>query len=155
MNKNGFEIIDYIDYENHSTIYHTKKNNNINNNLITNLKIQNYCNDFFNLITEYNLFIEKCNLIINDNLNKQIFIFGASSFTQLLLYFGLHKNVQGILDNSKEKQDKYFYGYNLKIYSPEILLNNDNFVVILKNGYYTNEIFLQIKKINSNIIIIK
>jgi 2-polyprenyl-3-methyl-5-hydroxy-6-metoxy-1,4-benzoquinol methylase len=155
LNNNGFEIIEIIDYENHSTIYHTKKNNAIKKELLINFKINNYYDNFFNLISEYNLFIEKCNIIINDNLNKDIYIFGASYNTQTLLFFGLNKNIKGILDNCKEKQNKYFYGTKLKIYSPEILSSNDNAIVILKNGYYTNEIFLQIKKINYNIIVVK
>jgi predicted SAM-dependent methyltransferase len=152
LNKNGFEIIEIIDYENHSTIYHTKKNNI--KNKINEFKIQNYYNNFFNLFNEYNLFIEKCNLIINNNLNKDIFIFGASYNTQILLFFGLNKNIKGILDNCREKQNKYFYGTQLIVYSPDILLHNDDAIVILKNGYYSNEIFSQIKKINYNIDII-
>jgi hypothetical protein len=45
------------------------------------------------------------------------------------------------------------YGYNLQIFSPEVLVNN-NCIVILKNGYYSNEIKEQIKNININTIII-
>jgi predicted SAM-dependent methyltransferase len=153
LNKNGFEIVEIIDYENHSTIYHTKKNNNIKPHSIIDFKIKNYYNNFFNLLSEYKLFVENCNSIINNNSNKEIYIFGASYNTQTLLFFGLNNNIKGILDNCKEKQNKYFYGTELKIYSPEILSNNDNAIVILKNGYYVNEILVQIKEINSNVII--
>jgi predicted SAM-dependent methyltransferase len=154
LNNNGFEIIEIIDHENHSTIYHTKKNNNIKNINTNNFIIKNYYNDFFNLINEYTYFTDKCNSIINDNSNKDIFIFGASYNTQILLFFGINKNIKGILDNCKEKQNKYLYGTKLKIYSPEILINSENSIVILKNGYYSDEIFIQIRKLNSNIIII-
>jgi predicted SAM-dependent methyltransferase len=153
LNTNGFEIIEIIDYENHSTIYHVKKQKN-NIYSIENFKITNYSNAFCSLIDEYRLFTDKCNLVINNNIHKDIFIFGASNNTQMLLFCGLDKEkFKGILDNCKEKQNKYFYGTKLKIYNPEILINNDA-VVILKNGYYTEEICAQIKKINDNLIIV-
>jgi 2-polyprenyl-3-methyl-5-hydroxy-6-metoxy-1,4-benzoquinol methylase len=153
LKKNGFEIIKIIEYENHSTIYHTKKNNANTLELKNDFEITNYRDHFFRIITEYKSFIEKCNALINCNINKDIYIFGASYNTQTLLFFGLNNNIKGVLDNCKEKQNKYFYGTKLKIYSPEILSNNDNAIVILKNGYYTNEIFIQIQKINPNITI--
>lgn len=153
LNKNGFEIIDIIDYENHSTIYHTKKVS-YSNELTFEVKISNYYNEFFQLINTYNVFVEKCNTLISDNLEKDIFIFGASYNTQTLLFFGLNNNITGILDNCKEKQNKYLYGTQLIIYDPEVLVNNDNAIVILKNGYYTNEIILQFKNTNNNICII-
>jgi len=42
----------------------------------------------------------------------------------------------------------------LKIYSPEIIMNNDS-IVILKNGYYCDEIKKQLLCINPNTIIIE
>jgi 2-polyprenyl-3-methyl-5-hydroxy-6-metoxy-1,4-benzoquinol methylase len=151
LNTNGFEIIEIIDYENHSTIYHTKK---ITHKIENNIEIPNYHDKFVNLIDEYKFFIDKCNLIISNNTNKDIFIFGASYNTQILLFFGIDKTkIKGILDNCKEKQNKYLYGTKIKIYSPEILIERDA-IVILKNGYYTEEINLQLKKLNDKILII-
>ena len=147
LNKNGFEIIEIIDFENHSTIYHTKKTKP----LLNQIKIQDYSGIFFGLMDEYKLFIETCNRTIQQN--KEVYIFGASYNTQTLLFFGLNQKIKGILDNCKEKWGKYFYGTSLKIFSPEVL--NDDSVVILKNGYYSNEIYLQIKEINPNIFIIR
>jgi len=150
LNKNGFQIIKIVDYEAHSTIYHTKKILEIN---IPLFKIKDYFEQFYKVIDDYKVFVENCNKIINNNLNKDIFIFCASYNTQTLLFFGLNNNITGILDNCKEKQNKYLYGTNLKIYSPDILINNDA-IVILKNGYYVNEIISQIKTLNNNVIII-
>ena len=102
----------------------------------------------------YSLFHYVCIKIINENINKEVYIFSASYNTQYLLAFGLNNvYINGILDNCKDKHDKYLYGYNLKIYDPEVLKNNDA-IVICNSGYYMNEIIEQIKNINTNIIII-
>ena len=102
----------------------------------------------------YQLFINKCNNIIK-NTNKNVYIFGASYNTQFLLSLGINSNkIKGILDNSNEKQNKFFYGYDIPIYSPEILKNDNNCIIILKNGFYTNEIIEQILSISKNIEII-
>ena len=62
-------------------------------------------------------------------------------------------NIFGILDNCIEKQNKYLYGYDILIKSPNILKNEDS-IVILKNGVYSNEIYDQIININKNTYII-
>ena len=150
LNKNGFIILDIIDFENHSTIYHVKKNNII----IKNFKIINYYDDFFNQINDFKLFINNCNSIIS-NSNAEIYIFGVCCNSQFLLSLGLNiKYIKGILDNCEEKQNNYFYGTNLLIYDPKILANK-NSIVILKTGYYINEISSQIKTINENTIILQ
>ena len=154
LKKNNFEIIEIIDYEKHSTLYHCKKiidkNNSMDNNKFT---ITNYYDNFKKSITIYNEFVEKCNNIIK-NTNKDVYIFGASYNTQLLISFGLEmKNVKGFLDNCKGKQEKFLHGYNLKIYDPSIIKNKEC-IIILKNGYYTNEILKQIYELNVNIEVI-
>ena len=63
------------------------------------------------------------------------------------------ENIKGILDNCKEKQNKFLYGFNLKIYDTNIITNK-NCIIILKNGYYVNEILKQIKSLNVNTEII-
>jgi hypothetical protein len=117
---------------------------------------QNYIYNilFKETLEKYFLFVEKCKKIIEENKYHKIYIFGASYNSQYILSFGLNNNkIDGIIDNCKEKQGKYLYGYNLQIFSPEVLVNN-NCIVILKNGYYSNEIKEQIKNININTIII-
>jgi predicted SAM-dependent methyltransferase len=153
LNKNNFEIIKIIDYEKHSTIYHCKKiiGNNIynNTNITNNFTITNYYDNFEKSIVVYNEFLEKCNNIII-NTNKDVYIFGASYNNQLLISFGLDmRNVKGFLDNCKEKQGKFLHGYDVKIYDPNIIKNKDC-IIILKNGYYTNEILKQIYELNVN-----
>jgi hypothetical protein len=88
------------------------------------------------------------------NQYKNIYIFGAYYNTQILLAMGLNDiNIFGILDNCIEKQNKYLYGYNILIKSPNILKNEDS-IVILKNGVYSKEIYDQIININKNTYII-
>jgi SAM-dependent methyltransferase len=150
LEKNGFGIINILNYENHSLIFHAKKNKV---NSIINIKINNYYEMFFTIIDEYKLFIKNCNTFIDNNSSKTFFLFGASYNSQFLLTLGLNGNkLKGILDNSKEKQNKYLYGTDLKIYSPDVLIKDC--VVILKNGYYVKEIYEQIKKIDEDIVII-
>lgn len=146
LNNNNFEIIEIIDYENHSTLYHCKKNNAFSQNI---KPITDYYDTFINSIDVYNNFVKKINnYIINST--KDIYIFGASYNTQFLISFGLElKNLKGILDNCKEKQGKFLYGYNLKIYDPNVIINN-NCIVIVKNGYYSKEIIKQINDLNKN-----
>ena len=155
LNKNNFEVIEIIDYENHSTIYHCKKNKERNKLIYDdNVKFTNYYDSFMESIDIFTNFVKKCNDIILNNTDKDVYIFGASYNTQYLLALGTNtNNIKGILDNCKEKQNKYFYGYDLLIQSPEIIKSKEC-IVILKNGYYVNEIKDQLLSINKNTIII-
>jgi len=82
-------------------------------------------------------------------------VFGASYNTQMLFVLGLDlKNIKGILDNCKEKYNKYFYGYDLKIFEPLSILTKKDCIIIIKNGNYVDEIKTQILSINKNTEII-
>uniref|UniRef100_A0A6C0K3F0 C-methyltransferase domain-containing protein n=1 Tax=viral metagenome TaxID=1070528 RepID=A0A6C0K3F0_9ZZZZ len=151
LRANGFDIIDIIDYENHSILFHARKNTT---SLYGETIIHNFYDSFFITLNKYNEFVNTCNEIIK-GADKKVYLFGASYNTQFLLALGLHEEkIDGILDNSTDKQNKYLYGYDLKIYSPEIIMNNDS-IVILKNGYYCDEIKKQLLCINPNTIIIE
>jgi 2-polyprenyl-3-methyl-5-hydroxy-6-metoxy-1,4-benzoquinol methylase len=154
LNNNKFEII-YIDYyENHSIFFYVKKNKNITS--VERIPKINNIDKFFDNINHYNNFILNCIEEINKfKDNKYIYIFGASYNTQILLSMGLitNINITAILDNCVEKQNKYFYGFNILIKSPDILKDNDS-IVILKNGVYSTEIYSQIMNINKNTHII-
>ncbi len=151
LKKNNFKIVNILNYTNHSVIFHVKKEKNTE--LIDFIEIKNYNTLFFKLLDEYKLFIYKCNLHIENKNDNKIYIFGASYITQLLLLLGLKiDSIDGIIDNAKEKQNKFFYGLNLIIYDLNILNNND--IIIVKNGYYSEEIICQINNLNLNITII-
>jgi SAM-dependent methyltransferase len=147
LNNNGFKIINIIDYKDHSTIYHVIKSKDIENQSLK--MITNYYDCFHNSICNFTTYITLCNDIIT-NTDKKVYIFGASYNTQLLLSKLSNNKISGILDNCKTKHNKYLYGYNLKIYDPEIVKYEDC-IVILKNGYYKDEIRLQLNELNTNI----
>jgi len=152
LTKNNFEIVEIIDYKQHSTLYHCRKKTN-QYWIPRKHQIINKYETFMQTNKVYEAFAEKCNERIA-NSNKEVYIFGASYNTQFLICFGIRVDkIKGILDNSKEKQGKYLYGYELQIYDPNVLKNSDC-IVILKNGYYLNEVFEQIMGINPNTEII-
>lgn len=152
LKKNNFIVVDIINYESHSVIYHCKKSIRPSCNL-TSHKIENYKESFLNKIKLFREFVDGCNIKISTT-DKDVYIFSASYNSQFLISFGLNINrIKGILDNCKEKQGKYLYGYQLKTFYPSILYNNDC-IVILKNGCYMNEVLNQIISINSNTEII-
>ena len=151
LKKHGFEIVEIIDYLNHSTIYHVKKTKQLNTLLniacSDDLHITDYFQKFMTGINKYKLFIDDCNLIIC-NTNKPVYIFAASYNTQILLSMGIEiKYLKGILDNAKDKENTYLYGFELLVYSPDVIINNDS-IVILKNSFYGDEIKEQLLTLN-------
>jgi hypothetical protein len=95
-------------------------------------------------------FIHSCKCYFEN----EIYLFGASYNTQFLLAFGLSEyKIVGILDNCKEKQGKYLYGYDLQIFDPAVV-KDKNCVVVVKNGYYSKEIIEQLYVINPLLIIV-
>jgi SAM-dependent methyltransferase len=151
LESNGFKVLDIYDYLSHSTLYHAKKINKTNQfNLVP---INNFKNLFIETLDNYINFINNTNNIIISS-NLPVYIFGASYNSQIILALGININkIVGILDNCIDKHNKYLYGYNLKIYNPQIL-KDINSIVILKNGYYIDEIKSQILDINPNTIIL-
>lgn len=155
MESNGFEIINIFYYTNHSVFYHCKKINDFNNNLlVNNINLDLDLESFYDNIDNYKKLIIHSNNLI-ENTDKKVYIFSASYTTQFILSLGLNINkIYGIIDNSKEKQNKYLFGFPLKIYSPDVLKDNDC-IVILKNLFYSEEIKKQIISINPNTLIIE
>ena len=152
LKENGFELIEIIDYENHSTIYRAKKTCLTHSSPI--IPIIDYQSVFFDLIHRYEEFIENCNNIIQ-NTKKEVYIFGASYNTQILLSIGIHcHKINGILDNCMDKHRKYLYGSSLMITSPDEIVGKDC-IVILKNGYYVSEIRDQLLELNPNVTILQ
>ena len=100
---------------------------------------------------QYHLYdiISACESILDD-IEDNVYLFGAHVFSQTLLNFGIDENsIVSILDNDTKKQGKRLYGTNLTIQSPEVLRDVDSPTVILRAGVYTEEIKDQILNINS------
>lgn len=150
LNKNGFKIIKILEYKNHSHIYHIKKSDTIKYDKIF---ITDYKNLLYETLNKYKIIIDYYNNVIN-NSNIDVYIHGASYNTQFLLSMGLNcQKIIGIIDNSIEKHNKFFYGFDIKIYNPEII-KNKKIILIIPENLYQKEIKEQMININNSLIII-
>ena len=146
LKRNGFKILSVYDYEHHSILYHVQK---CMPSMVDLVPITNYRGLFLESIEEWKGIVR----LVDDSMDT--YIFGASYNSQYLLALGMsERNIKGILDNCKEKQGKYLYGYSLMIYPPSVICGK-KCCVIVKNGYYSNEIIEQILQLNPHVIIIK
>ena len=60
------------------------------------------------------------------------------------------EDILGVLDNDKNKIGKFLYGFDLRVFNPEILNKYENPHVYMRIGAYSKEIRNQILKINKN-----
>lgn len=152
LQKYGFLILEKQYYKDHSIFYATEKTD-----IGTTIKLKNKFNAYKKLFLDFvDYHIRLVNQLNNEiiQFNGPIYLFGAHIFSQYLLNFGLHTDkITAVLDNSQLKRGKRLYGTNLQVYSPEILRNQERVGVILKVANYRDEILLQLKKINSKIVI--
>lgn len=157
LGKIGFKILKKYYYgKYHSIFFKTikieKKNKNISKNIIKsdfskNLRI------FRDLSNNWKKDVNKINKTIL--MKKNIFLFGAHIFSQILIMNGLNiQNIVGILDNDDDKQGEYLYGTNLKVFDPKILQKYINPIIILRTGAYNKEIKKQINFINNSTVFI-
>ncbi|EAJ6452973.1 SAM-dependent methyltransferase, partial [Campylobacter lari] len=148
LNRNQFKIIEKKYFTEHSIFYCCKKDISIDCNKLV-LKNE-YCENkklFENMQKFYKDKIIDLNSKMKDY--DEVYLFGAHIFSQYLIYRGLNTdNICGILDNNINKHNKRLYGTNLQVYSPRILANKKNKVLVILNaGIYNEEIR---KKIEEN-----
>jgi len=74
-----------------------------------------------------------------------IYLWPSSAHSLYLCYYGLdYSKINFLVDNSPDKIDKYFYGYNLKcIAMKEILNTSVPSLLILHGGCFNNEIHIE------------
>lgn len=152
----GYKLVDKESYINHSIFYCYEK---IDKPINTSLPNEHFYNKnkkaYLDLVKFYKDEVAVYNNQINNHVGE-VYLFGGHIFSQFLLYLGLHEEkITSILDNSKQKQNKRLYGFNLNIYNPEVIKNSKSPLVILKVGQYFNEIKNQLLKINPNVKIVK
>jgi len=76
-----------------------------------------------------------------EKMDHPIYLFGAHVFAQYLIACGLKtEKIISLLDNDPNKQGKRLYGTGLIVQSPKILRDIDRPCVILKAGFYNQEI---------------
>ena len=146
----GFVINEKNKYKDHSNFIVAEKKQKKINISIPN-KYYEYKSLYLNFISYNEKLVEKLNLKIK-NTRKPVFLFGAHIFATYLFSFGLDKSLAGILDNSKLKQNRRFYGTDFIVSSPLILKELGEVNVILKAGLYNDEIKKDIlENINPNV----
>lgn len=155
-----FKIIDVEFYENHSIFFKVKKSQLKTNHqqMINSFRFDyNLKDKFKENLMYYDNCIYKWVAYVNHKKNKKmknIYLFGASYNNHLLLHkIDNRLNIKGVLDNCKEKQGNFFYGFNTLILSPSILKKEDA-IVILKNGVYNDEIKKQLLEMNDKTIVL-
>jgi ubiquinone/menaquinone biosynthesis C-methylase UbiE len=146
----GFAINEKNKYKDHSTfIVAEKKEKKIKTNIPN--KYDEYRSLYLSFISYHEKLVKELNLKIK-NTRKPVFLFGAHIFATYLFSFGLDKSLAGIIDNSKLKQNRRFYGTDFIVSSPLILKELGEVNVILKAGLYNDEIKKDIlENINPNV----
>lgn len=142
LSRNNFFMLNKVYFlEDHSIFYAFEKRDNVN---ITKLKENLFVTNkelFLNYINHLKSLVEKVNKKLENIEGCQLYLFGAHIFSQIMINIGLKTgNIIGLLDNDKNKNNKRLYGTGLKVYSPKILKNCNNPIVILYCGVYDNEI---------------
>lgn len=153
--KNGFKILKKHYFGEHSIFYALKIDKSIETSkvILENEFAKNKAL-FEDMMSFYKEKIDTLNRLI-DKSEKEIYLFGAHLFSQFLLYNGLcDTKIQGILDNDPAKWDKRLYGTKFKVFSPEILKNKNDVLLILNAGIYNDEIKKGILSLNEKIEII-
>ena len=153
LKKNHFLIKKKQYFKKHSIMYVTEKINKTNK--YEKLKFSKYRENkkiFDNLYFFWKNEILKINKNLSANKDNKVFLFGAHIFSQILIFNDLDlRNIQGVIDNDKEKQGYYLYGTALKVYEPIILFKLRSPIIILRAGQYNSEIKKQLNRINNNI----
>jgi SAM-dependent methyltransferase len=139
LKKTGFNILEKIEYKNHSHFYTVEKTDK-KEDITLNNRYEYYKQMFNDYIIYHKNLINQINKQIEE-INSNVFLFGGHIFSQYLISFGLDTSrITNILDNSPLKQEKRLYGTDLIVRNPKILAEYSNPVVILKAGLYNKEI---------------
>lgn len=150
--KYGFKITDKHFYNDHSVFYTAEKLDTPENTPELENKYDEYKKIFMDFIDHHKTLVADLNKKIND-FDGEVYMFGAHIFAQYLLEFGLNQDkIANLLDNSKLKQGKRLYGYDLTVKDAEFLKDKGKVAVILKVGIYRDEIAKQLHEINSDIV---
>ena len=154
LNLFGFMVDTVVDYKTHSIFFKCiKVSDEIKfNNADYKFSSNDVCDKLFKSYNNSKSIVQA----FNENTNKNKFIFGCHISTQSILSMGIDtKDIINFLDNSIDKQNKFLYGYDIKVESPNIIANIDEPVVMISHtSVYKTEIEKQLKQINKNVILI-
>ena len=141
-NNFGYELIRRNKYKNFSLFLEFRK---INQPIIKKIVNVNTKNDLLLYIDQMKNLSKSINIYIENNLNKEFYIWPCSVHSCTLFLFGLKYNkFNGILDNSPNKIGKIIDGYNLPCLSfNDILKSNNKNITIIISG--ANEYIKELK----------
>jgi hypothetical protein len=132
--KYGFELIEMDFYKSHSVMFYFRRiDNSYDNNsedilINKNANIKGYFQDVIDTVQYFNT-------IIDNNPEKEIYLFPSSCHSIFLATFGLkYFNLEGFIDNSPNKIGKNVYGLGTKIFSFKDIVENKKECLILMNG---------------------
>lgn len=145
----GFKFIKKHRYENHSVFFHLKKSDDNQFDDKTNKISDRFLELYNNLKTKIN------NINSNIKNNKNVFLYGTHVTSQSYIFNGLRTdNIIGLIDSSKSKIGKSLYATDLITYSPNIIKDYNNVIVICSHmGIYKDEISKMLITINPDVIL--
>ena len=132
-NNFGYSLNRRFDFKNFSLFLEFKKDNKLEPKPIKNISTNKNIRKFVNNIRDIS---QKMNEYINNNINREYYIWPCSVHSTTLFLFGLdYTKFKGILDNSPNKINKYIDGYNLLCGSfNEMIKNKNKNITIIISG---------------------
>jgi hypothetical protein len=151
----GFSILESTKYLSHSHFYRLKKTSRSTDGELQFPSASSQTHKFLEMVYSLKKFIEAANFAMKNH-DGPVYVFGAHVFSQALLALGLDKTkIVGILDNSRDKQNKRLYGTNYKVFSPSVIEHQDDVMVVLKASHYQDEIRSQLKLLNDHAFVLE
>ena len=99
--------------------------------------IHNFYNNIFKVVDETN------NSLNQTNLDKKVYLWPCSMHSMYLITLGLDINkIDGFVDNSSHKINKYLYGYNKLCYS-FIEKDTEENIILMNGGCFNKELQLK------------
>lgn len=153
FNNYGYTLNRKFDFKKFSLFLEFKKDSKLSlkplKNVTTSKNIRQYTDNIKNISN-------KINTYINNNTSREYYIWPCSVHSTTLFLFGLdHRKLNGILDNSPNKINKYIDGYGLlcSSFNDMVQSNNKNITIIISGANaYINELNLNT---NVNIMMIE
>ena len=136
FNNYKFETKQRIDFNDHSVFFEFHRNDDLQPIVLKNKNSDIDIKHFFDTLKSK---IEKINTLI-ETVNKPIYLWPCSMHSIFLSVFGLNMNkIDGFVDNSSMKIDKYLYGFNKPCYSFKGKEEEDC-IVLISGGCFNKEL---------------
>jgi len=134
----------------------------------SNRKLDDDSMELINKEKKFNIGLEKFNIFknyidnlkkrlldyLNKNLDNEVVGFGASATTTTFIsYFSLAKYIDYLVDDNKDKIDKYSPGYHIPVYNTTVLEKKKKRIVIVFAWRYYMKIVPKLQNSYNTIII--